>query len=78
MLTDKNIKELWTKDIDDDEVKNHYKYMFELKKRLENPMKVAKEELKKTHEEYKHFYGRKTRPRQLSVCDKVLMLLPID
>ena len=72
------LKELWTKDIDEPETKSSYQYVFELREKLEDTMKIAKEELEKSQGRYKHYYDRKTRPRSLQVGDQVLILLPSE
>ena len=72
------LRELWTKDIDEDDTKCSYQYVFELRERLEETMKIAQEELEKSQGRYKHHYDKKARPRSLNVGDKVLILLPTD
>ena len=43
-----NLKELWTKEMNIPEVKTSYKYVTELRERLEDSMKLAQEELQKS------------------------------
>ena len=39
------LKELWTKEVEAPEVKNSYQYVFELREKLEDTLKIAHEEL---------------------------------
>ena len=70
------LKELWTKEVNIPEVKSSYEYVTELQERLEDSLKLAQEELKKSQKRYKRHYDRKAKPRQLEVGDQVLILLP--
>ena len=72
------LKELWTKDIEEPEVKNSYQYVFELREKLEDTMQMAKDALQTAQTRYKHYYDKKTRPRSLQVGDQVLVLRPTD
>jgi hypothetical protein len=72
------LKELWTKEVPDPEVKNTYQYVFDLRERLEETCKIAQEELKLASKKYKTYYDAKARKRNLRVGDKVLLLLPTD
>ena len=40
------LRELWTKDIDEHEVKSSYQYVLDLRERLEDTLKLAQEQLK--------------------------------
>ena len=40
------LREWWTKDIDEPEVKSSYQYMLDPRERLEDTMKLAQEQLK--------------------------------
>ena len=70
------LKELWTKDIEEPDVKNSYQYVFELRERMEETMQLANNALQKAQGRYKHYYDKKARPRTLEVGDQVLILLP--
>ena len=69
------LKELWTKEVEAPEVKNSYQYVFELREKLEDTLKIAHEELQKSQQKGKHYYDRKTK---IQPGDKVLVLLPTD
>ena len=71
------LKELWAKELEEPEVKNSYQYVFELREKLEDTLKLA-HELQKAHNKGKHYYDRKTKVRKFVPGDKVLVLLPID
>ena len=72
------LKELWTKEVEAPEVKNSYQYVFELREKLEDTLKIAHEELQKAQQKGKHYYDRKTKVRKFQPGDKVLVLLPTD
>lgn len=42
------LKELWTKEVEALEVKNGYQYVFKVRGKLEDNLKIAHEELQKT------------------------------
>ena len=72
------LKELWTRETDGTEIKTSYQYVFELRERLNNTMKIALEELLKSRKKNKTLYDRKTKRREFQEGDKVLLLLPTD
>ena len=72
------LKELWTKELEEPEVKNSYQYVFELREKLEDTLKLAHTELQKAQHKGKHYYDRKAKARRFAQGDKVLILLPTD
>ena len=72
------LKELWTKELEEPEVKNSYQYVFELREKLEDTLKLAHTELQKAQHKGKHYYDRKAKVRRFAQGDKVLVLLPTD
>ena len=72
------LKELWTKEVEEPEVKNSYQYVFELREKLEDTLKLAHTELQKAQLKGKHYYDRKTKVRKFVPGDKVLVLLRTD
>ena len=72
------LKELWTKEVEEPEVKNSYQYVFELREKLEETLKLAHSQLQKAQDKGKHYYDRKTRVRKFQPGEKVLVLLPTD
>ncbi|PFX13428.1 hypothetical protein AWC38_SpisGene22484 [Stylophora pistillata] len=72
------LKELWTKELEEPEIKNSYQYVFELREKLEDTLKLAHTELQKAQNKGKHYYGRKAKVRKFVPGDKVLVLLPTD
>ena len=71
-------KELWTNEIKDPEIKSTYQYVIDLREKLEYTCKMARENLEKASKRYRGYYNLKTKPRNMSVGDKVLVLLPTD
>ena len=55
------LKELWTKEVEEPEVKNSYQYVFELREKLKETLKLAHSQLQKAQDKGKHYYDRKTR-----------------
>ena len=72
------LKELWTSNIEDEEVKTTYQYVVDLRQRLEDTCKLAQEELVKNSKKYKTYYDTKAKVRSLKKGDVVLLLLPSD
>ena len=71
-------KELWTKELQEPEVKNSYQYAFQLREKLEDTLKLAHTELQKAQNKGKHYYDRKTKVRKFVPGEKVLVLLLTD
>ena len=72
------LKQLWTKEVEEPEVKNSYQYVFELREKLEDTLKLAHSELEKAQQKGKHYYDRKSKVRKFQPGEKVLVLLPTD
>ena len=72
------LRELWTKEIPEGEVKTTYQYVFDLRNRIEETCRIAEESIKSTQTKMKTHYDKKARVRDLAAGDKVLVLLPSD
>lgn len=72
------LKELWTNDRTEPDIKTTYQYVLDLKERLEETCRMAHEELQRSSTRYKKYYDRKAKNRQYKVGDRVLLLLPTD
>ena len=72
------LKELWTRETGGTEVKTSYQYVFELRERLNNTMKIAQEELLKSRKKNKALYDRRAKRREFQEGNKVLLPLPTD
>ena len=70
------LKELWSEDISEDEVKTTYQYVLDLQDRLESTCSVAKTELEKSSRKYKKHFDVKAKERRFECGDQVLLLLP--
>ena len=70
------LKQLWTKEVEEPEVKNSYQYVFELREKLEDTLKLAHRELEKAQQKGKHYYDLKSKVRKFQPGEKVLVLLP--
>jgi hypothetical protein len=72
------LKQLWTAESDEPEVRNSYQYVFELQERIEQTLEIAKTELQKSQQRYKHYYDRKAKARKFEPGQLVLIILPTD
>ena len=72
------LRHLWTREGDDVDVRMSYQYVTELRERLEDTLRIAREELQKAQRHQKRYYDLKARHCELSVGDKALVLLPTD
>jgi hypothetical protein len=59
------LKELWT-ETEVPETRNTYEYVLDLRNRLEQTCKIARENLSNSQEEHKHHYEKKTQQRRQS------------
>jgi len=59
-------------------VKTLYQYVVDLRDRVEETCKMAKEELAKVQVRNQKYYNKRTRDRKLQVGDSVLLLLPTE
>ena len=72
------LRELWASKINDEQVFSTYQYVIELRERLEQTCKLARENLEKMQVKQKVYYDKRARSRKFGVGDKVLLLLPTD
>ena len=72
------LRELWTDEVEDEEVRSTYDYVINLRKRLEHTCELAMKNLQKVQGKQKAYYDRREKPCSLKVVDKVLLLLPTD
>ena len=72
------IRELWTNQHIEPEVKDEYQYVVDLRERLESTWELARTTLSQMSQKCEKYYDLKARPRKLKVGDKVLVLLPED
>ena len=72
------LRELWTKEEVDPDVKTTYQYVIDLKDRLSSTCDLAQQVLSKSAGKYKKLYDRGKKWRKLEVGDRALILLPTD
>ena len=70
------LKELWTKEIENGEVKSTYQYITDLKDRIDYSMELAQTNLARASKRYAQLYNRKARSKNFKVGNQVLILLP--
>ena len=70
------LKELWTGQNHEPEVKTTYQYVLDLRQRIEETCKLAQDELIKTQGKNKKYFNKKAKLRVLEKGEKVLVLLP--
>ena len=72
------LKELWTGEIADPQVRTTYQYVLDLRERLESTAALAQENLEKASRRQAKHFNITARTRALKVGDKVLVLSPTD
>lgn len=72
------LKELWTKEQLEPEVKTTYQYVIDLQTRLQETCKLAAEELRKAQEKQTKQFNKKAVYRLFTAGSKVLILRPTD
>ena len=72
------LKQLWTEEIKQPDVKSSYEYIIDLRERMEEGIKVAHESLQQAQRRYKKYYDRKAKQRKFQEGDEVLIMLPTD
>ncbi len=72
------LKELWSKQVEEGEVKTTYQYVVDLKQRLENTCQLAQDNLRDAAKHYKKYFDTKAKDRKFRVGQKVLVLLPTN
>jgi len=72
------LKEVWTKQVDEPDVKLTYQYVLELQDRLQETCEVAKRKLSKVQGKQKKHFDVKSKERKFKTGDKVLLLVPTD
>ncbi|XP_064651627.1 uncharacterized protein LOC135502607 [Lineus longissimus] len=72
------LRQLWSQEDLDQEVKTTYQYVFDLRNRLEETLKLAQDNLKGAAKKQKQYFDKRTRVRQMSEGDEALVLLPIN
>ena len=55
----KILKELWTKEIEENEVKDAYTYMLELRERIEETCALAQDAIKQSQVKNKKYYDKR-------------------
>ena len=72
------LRELWSGEVNDEQVLSTYQYVIELRERLEQTCQLARDNLKKVQFKQKTYYDKRARSRKFDVGDKVLLLLPTE
>ena len=72
------LRELWSKEEIEDDVRDTYEYVLDLQHRLKDTCKLVAESLQKAQETQKEYFDRKAKPRALTPGDEVLIMLPTD
>ena len=67
------LRELWTDEVEDKEVRSTYDDVINLRKRLKHTCELAMKNLQKVQGEQKAYYDRRAKPCSFKVGDKVLV-----
>ena len=70
------LKQIWTKEIADGEVKTAYQYVVDLRERVEDTFEIVRVALESSSTTYKRYADAKSKDCQFKVGDIVLLLLP--
>ena len=72
------LRELWSGEVNDEQVLSTYQYVIELRERLEQTCQLARDNLEKFQFKQKTYYDKRARSRKFDVGDKVLLLLQTE
>ena len=72
------LQEIWAGSETNEERIDTYRYVFELRNRLESTCKLARDNLAHAQMRYKKYFDRNAMVRSLEVGSKVLLMLPTD
>src|SRR5260221_14334954 len=72
------LKELWSKEEKDPEVRTTYQYVVELSSRLQDTCQAAHENLVEASAKARQYYNRKAKARPLQVWGRGVLMLPTD
>jgi hypothetical protein len=72
------LKELWTQEKAEPDVKLTYEYVLDLQNRLQETCELAKQELTKAQGRQKRYFDTKSKSRAFCPGQKVLLLLPTE
>ncbi|XP_064464283.1 uncharacterized protein LOC135375528 [Ornithodoros turicata] len=72
------LREWWTNEEIEHDVKTTHEHVFELRNKLEETCKIAHEELDRAGARYRQQYNKRARQRPMEVGQRVLILLPSD
>ena len=72
------LRELWSGEVNDEQVLSKYQYVIKLRERLEQTCQLARDNLEKVQFKQKIYYDQRARSRKFDVGDKVLLLLPTE
>ena len=70
------LRELWTQEEPDNDVRTTYQYVVDLRNRFEETCQLVKDCLEKASSKAKKHFDKKTRMREMQSGDKTLILLP--
>ena len=72
------LKELWTKEEVEPDVKTTYEYVVDLRNRLKETCELAQVELRKAQDRQRNYYNRKAVKREFKLGSKILILRPTN
>ena len=72
------LRELWSDEVNNEQVLLTYQFVIELRERLEQTCKLARENLEKVQIKPITYYDKRARSRKFDVGDKILLLLPTE
>lgn len=70
------LRELWSNETNDEEIKTTYQYVLDLRKKIEDVISLAHSNLGTSAKRYKKYFDKKTKQRSFKPGEKVLLLIP--
>ena len=72
------LREIWANQSGENESVEAYRYVFDLRNRLEDTCKMVHDNLSAAQLRHKSHFDKRAKPRSLNVGDEVLLMLPTD
>ncbi|RUS72531.1 hypothetical protein EGW08_019713 [Elysia chlorotica] len=69
------LRQLWTKDVEEEDVRSSYQYVLELRERQEKIWKLVHQKLEKAEGKQKYLYDRGTKTRKFEPGNQVLVFI---
>ena len=72
------LRDIWANQSGENESFEAYRYVFDLRNRLEDTCKMVHDNLSAAQLRHKSHFDKRAKPRSLNVGDEVVLMLPTD